>query len=103
MLSYVEPKDDAVVVGEERHEIVYAKDQPQFKPLRTLVEDRDEGGVLSRWSPTPEQRQAIAEGKDIYLELLCYHGPLTPILMFVAGDEDAEEIKAAFWPVVTPA
>jgi hypothetical protein len=99
MLSYLQPKDGPVIAGEEGRERVYAQDQPQYHPLRTLVEYDGFGAVLSRWSPTGEQRKAIAEGKDIYLELLTFHEPLQPILMFVAGDEDAEAIKAAFLPI----
>jgi hypothetical protein len=102
MLSYLQPKDGPVVAGEEQHERVFAKDQPEYIPLRTLVQRDAQGGVLSRWAPTEEQRKAIAEGADIYLELLTFHTPLQPILMFVAGDGDSEEIKAAFWPVREP-
>ena len=92
MLSYLEPKDGPVVAGEEQRERVYAKDQPQYKPLRTLVSPWPEGSVLSRWEPTPEQRLAIAGGADIFLSLYTFHGPLAPSLMFIAKDEDAGAI-----------
>jgi hypothetical protein len=100
MLSYLEPKDGPVIAGEEQHESVYAKDQPQYEPLRALISAAKEGAALSRWSLTVEQRAAIADGADIYLGLLTFHRGLQPILMFVAGDEDADAVKAVIGPIV---
>ena len=95
MIEYLQPKDGPVIAGLEGRERVFAKEQPEYIPLRTLVGVDSSGPVLSRWSPTAAQRAMIQQGKDIFLELLTFHTPLQPILMFVAGDEDAEEIKAA--------
>lgn len=100
MVSFLAPKDGPVIAGEEQHEIVFAKDQPQYKPLRALRMEDATGAVISRWSPTEEQRKAIAEGKDIYLSLYSFGGPLTPSLLFVGGDEDAAEIVGLFGPIV---
>lgn len=97
-IDYLEPASVPVVPGAEAQEVVYAKDQPEYNPLRTLVSHDTRRAVLSRWSPTAEQRKAIAEGKDIYLQLLTFHRPLQPILMFIADDGDAEEIKDTLWP-----
>jgi hypothetical protein len=36
MFDFVEPHDGPVVVGLEKFETVYAKNQPQYHPLRTL-------------------------------------------------------------------
>jgi len=83
MISYLRPKDGPVIEGSEHKEVVYAKDQPQYLPLRTLVGNDRERRVLSRWSPTPEQRKAIAEGADIYLQLMTFGDPLQPILVFI--------------------
>lgn len=77
-------KDGPVIEGRESEEVVFAKDQPQYKPLRCLVDDsRGDRRVMSRWSPTNEQRKAIADGADIYLTLLTHGNPLQPILMQV--------------------
>lgn len=92
MLSFLQPKDGPVVAGEEASEVVYAKDQPEYIPLRTQKSEWREGGVVSRWSPTEEQRKAIAEGKDIFLELLTFHQPLQPILMYIGDDSDGPAI-----------
>lgn len=84
MYDYIKPKDGPVVEGMEAEEVVYAKDQPEYIPLRTL---RGEGvmvPVISRWSPNEEQRKAIANGADIYLELSTFGGPLQPIRMAIS-------------------
>lgn len=95
MFSYLKPKDGPVIDGLEHKEVVYAKDQPQYVPLRTLVGDDRDRRVLSRWEPTAEQRKAIAEGADIYLQLLTFGNPLQPILMLVSDGswEDWEKIS----------
>jgi hypothetical protein len=94
MISYLKPKDGPVINGHESDEIVYAEDQPQYIPLRTLVGSDRDRKVLSRWSPNPEQRKALAEGADIYLQLLTFGDPLQPILMFIGDDlEDWEKIS----------
>jgi hypothetical protein len=92
MIDYIGPKDGPVVPGEELREVIYARDQREYLPLRTLRGSVTEVPVLSRWSPTPEQRQAIVEGKDIFLNLFTFGRPLQPIQMFVASDEDSTEI-----------
>src|SRR5690348_10524 len=83
MISYLNPKNGPVIEGHEDREVVYAKDQPQYLPLRTLVSNDKDRRVLSRWQLTAEQRKAIAEGADIYLQLMTFGDPLQPILMFV--------------------
>ncbi len=95
MFSYLKPKDGPVIKGLENREIVYAENQPQYIPLRTLVSDNRDQRVLSRWEPTPEQRKAIADGADVYLQLLTFGEPLQPIIMLVSDGswEDWEKIS----------
>ncbi len=95
MISYLKPKDGAVIEGLETKEVVYAADQPQYNPLRTLVGEGHNRRVLSRWSLTPEQRKAITEGADVYLQLMTFGEPLQPILMFVSDGswEDWEKVS----------
>lgn len=99
-IDYLQPKDGAVLPGQEHREKIYAEDQPAYKPLRALKSLGADGTVISRWSPTEKQREAIAEGKDIFLELLTFNYPLQPILMFIAGDEDAAEVIDHLWPTM---
>jgi len=83
-MDYLQPKDGPVVEGMEAKEVVFAKNQPQYAPLRCLVDDsRGDRRVTSRWTLTDEQRKAVAEGADIYLTLLTYGTPLQPIIMAI--------------------
>lgn len=85
MFSYLFPRDGAVIDGNEAYEVVYAKNQPQYLPLRALVSTGQEKQVLSRWTLTDEKRKAIANGADIYLTLWTFGAPLHPISMAI-GD-----------------
>jgi hypothetical protein len=89
MLTTINPRKGAVVDGYEDYERVYAKDQPEYNPLRTLRSPS--GNVISRWSLTAEQRLMIAAGEDIFLELMTFNQPLQPILLYLA---DPEEVLA---------
>ncbi len=82
MFSYLKPKDGPVISGLEEKEVVYAKNQPEYVPLRTLVSNGRDRRVLSRWEPTLEQRKAISEGADVYLQLLTFGQPLQPSGLF---------------------
>lgn len=90
-ISFLQPKDGPVIPGEEAREIVFAKNQPEYIPLRTIVGAGIERPVLSRWAPTDEQRERIAEGEDLYLRLLTFGGPLQPIMLFIAGEGNVSE------------
>jgi hypothetical protein len=90
MFGYMSPADKPVVDGLERYEVVFAKDQPEYIPLRTLTSNNAERLVLSRWTLTPEQRQAIAAGADVFLELGTFGNPLQPIRMIVAESMDID-------------
>ncbi len=71
-----------VIPGLEQHEKVFAKDQPQYLPLPALR--TSEGRVVARWSPTPEEREMIAQGADLFLGLLTFNMPLQPHFVYVA-------------------
>jgi hypothetical protein len=86
VFQYLKPKDGPVFDGLEQHEVVYAKDQPEYIPLRTLVSSGPKRKAISRWTLTPEQRAAIAAGADIFLELSTFGYPLHPIRMMVCDD-----------------
>lgn len=101
MFDYLSPKDGPVVEGLESQEVVYAKDQPEYIPLRTLVGQGANHPVISRWTFTPEQREAIANGADVFLELSTFYNretgqpnPLQPIRMSIS---DTSGSKFAEW------
>src|ERR1700719_4054431 len=89
MFDYLMPKNGPVFAGLEEREVLYAKDQPEYNPLRTLVSRDRERRVTSRWTLTDEQRKSVAEGADIFLTMLTFGEPLQPIQMAVGdGKED---------------
>jgi len=87
MFTYLSTHYGPVVDGLEEFETVYAKHQLQYVPLRTLPAEADHEGktrsAISRWHPTDEQRQAIADGADILLEVMHFGGPLAPVRMMI--------------------
>lgn len=94
MFEYLTPKNGPVFDGLEQKEIVYAKSQPEYVPLRTLVSSGPNCRVISRWTLTDEQRKAVAEGADIYLQLYTFGEPLQPIMMAVSdGKVDRDWVR----------
>jgi hypothetical protein len=78
-----------VVPGSEDFEVTYAKDQPEYAPLRVLRTDK---ALLSRWTLTDEERTHIANGGDLFIAVLHFGQPLQPILPVAAGPTEALEI-----------
>lgn len=100
MFDFLSSHDGPVIVGLEQFETVYAKDQPQYKPLRTLP-GRQGNSAISRYHLTDEQRKAIAEGADIYLELLHFKGPLEPSLLMVMSEPVDSDNFRKWWKAQT--
>lgn len=85
MFDYLTAHDGPVVDGLEKYETVYAKDQPEYIPLRTLPGEHG-NSAISRFHLTGEQRKAVAEGADIYLEIVHFKGPLAPSRLMVMSE-----------------
>jgi hypothetical protein len=93
-MDYLLPKDGPVFDALENKEVVYAKDQPEYLALRTLVSAGPSRRVISRWTLTEEQRKAVAEGADIFLMLHTFGHPLQPIQMAVSdGKDDVDWVR----------
>lgn len=93
MFDYLEPANRPVVEGLEAHEVIYAKNQPEYNPLRTLLSNTQERRVLSRWTLTPEQRRDVLNGADIFLELMTFGRPLQPIRLAIGDNPNAEYFR----------
>lgn len=75
------------------HEIVFAKDQPQYKPLPALVSKT--GVVLTRWHLTDSERDAVLSGADILLSISTFGNPLQPVrIQLVECEQDLFRIAA---------
>ncbi|RWG12254.1 MAG: hypothetical protein EOQ55_27265 [Mesorhizobium sp.] len=102
MFDYVNPHSGPVVAGLERFETVYAKDQPQYRPLRTLPGENG-NSAIARFHFTDAQRKAIADGADIYLELFHFRGPLAPSRMMVMSEPADTDSFRSWWRAQTSA
>ena len=72
-------------------ETVYAKDQPEYKPLPTIRNSK--GMVLSRWKMSDAEREAVVAGADVFLTCWTFNQPLQPIYMeVVACEQDIVEV-----------
>jgi hypothetical protein len=96
MFSYLNPFDGPVVEGMEKFEVVFAKEQPQYIPLRAIVSRDAQRNAMSRWTFTPEQRKAIYEGADIYLRLSTFGEPLQPISICVTEKWEPAWVRQEF-------
>lgn len=64
-------------------EATIAEDQEEYMPVTVALYDYADGsrGLLTRWTLTPEERQAVASGEDIYVQQLNFGTPMTPLIV----------------------
>jgi len=95
--DYLSASIGPVVEGMEDYEKIYALEQPEYIPLRTLPGENGMSAI-SRWELSKEQRKAIADGADILLEVTHFGGPLAPVRMMILNERGriAEDAKGHF-------
>lgn len=64
------------------HNVVFAKDQPQYQPLPALLE-KEPGRVTSCWKLTWRERFKILFTGKLWLSQLSFNEPLQPQLPLV--------------------
>jgi hypothetical protein len=67
-------------------ELTFAEDQSEYLPVTIAVYPEYEPGargLLWRFSFTPEEREAIAKGEDVYVMQLNFNTPMTPMSFHV--------------------
>lgn len=79
----MQPTSPVLTAEFQPAEVVYAKDQLEYMPLPVLRSPR--GVVMSRWTLTPEEREAVASGADILLCCHTFNTPLQPVSLEVIG------------------
>lgn len=64
-------------------ERVAAENQLQYKSIPVAQVPHDDGSVslVTRWRLTPEEREAIARGADLYVSQLNFGAPMSPLLI----------------------
>lgn len=78
----MDPTSPVIAPEFSDREVVYAKDQPGYRPLP--VHRTDDGMVLSRWHFTHEERLAVSQGADVYLYQWTGNRPLQPVAVTVS-------------------
>jgi hypothetical protein len=63
------------------HNVVFAKDQPEYQPLPAMKVLGPQGEVISCWELTDEELEVIVKTKRIYLSQWTFNNPLQPILL----------------------
>lgn len=72
------------------NELRIAEHQPEYTTIAAIPVRVEEGiAILTRWTFTEEERQRIAAGEDLILEVL---GQMVPVRLYVANNEDIREI-----------
>lgn len=66
--------------------IVFAADQPQYRPLPALI--YPEGVVRTEWRLTEEERQRIAAGENLRLWVWTFGQALQPVALEVTDERD---------------
>jgi hypothetical protein len=80
------PSDEAIVPGLEMYEVILGKNQAGVNQIRVLPGMKATGEVLMRFKFSELQRQVVADGGDLYVELRTFQLPMQPILAWVAGE-----------------
>lgn len=92
---YLKPANKPVVAEFASIEVVFGGSQKEYIALRALRSSGQNGDVLTRWTFTEEQRKAVADGADIFLNLMTFGQPLQPIRILVAHELDASSTADA--------
>jgi len=74
-----------VVPGKNLPEVIYAKNQPQYRQLPVFKQE--DGLTLSRWRLTWKERIKVLFSGNIYLTLLTFNHPLQPVKLQVEEPE----------------
>lgn len=88
--DYLTPALGPVVDGLEDHERIYALDQGQYLPIRTLIGEHGNSAIY-RLELTEDQRRMVADGADVLVEILHGGGPLAPSRVMLLNQRDAEK------------
>jgi len=73
--------------------VVYAKDQEGYIPLPAHVSPTPEGHVVTCWRLGFMERLRILFGGKLYVSLMTFHKPLTPIFMTTKKSKIFQDVK----------
>ncbi len=62
----------------KEHNVVFAKDQPEYQPLPAYKGNSEQGEVVSCWKLSFRERIRLLFTGKLWVSLLSFNGPLTP-------------------------
>lgn len=72
--------------------VVFGKDQPEYRPLPALVLQDSFRSVITCWELTDEEIEELTRTKRLYLKQLTFGNPLQPLLPTVDLSDGIELI-----------
>lgn len=87
MDTIIRPSDKPIVPVLKHLEITIQSSDPAVRPLIALIGTTPERYILTRFTPTDEQRLALSKNGDLFLCIQTHSQPLQPILLFVSEEE----------------
>lgn len=85
--DYLMPAQGPVVAGLEDHEKIYALEQSEYLAIRTLPAEEGASAIY-RCELSSAQRQMIADGADVLIEIVHFGGPLAPSRVMLLNQRD---------------
>jgi hypothetical protein len=79
-MEIADPRINPALVPDGSRAVVIAEHQTEYKDLPSV---RTPGGqVITRWTPTTEERAAVARGEDIFVTILSC-GAINPLFVTI--------------------
>lgn len=75
----------------DKANVVFAANQPQYKPLPAEYRGGKSGEILTCWELSPEEIERVKETGKIWLSVLTFGQPLQPVYLSVDKPEPFEE------------
>jgi hypothetical protein len=79
-----------ITIAEDQHEYLPVTAALVNHPGFPLRPGQQHNAIVVAFRPTDEERAKIAAGADLYLEMLTFGGPITPIILDVGPENMAE-------------
>ena len=79
-MNIVDPRVDPRYLPAGSRAIIIAEHQPEYLNLPSIRTPN--GHVITRWSPTDDERRRIMNGEDLYLTIWS-HGAINPVQLTV--------------------
>lgn len=93
--DYLTTGVDEVVKGLEQFEKIYALEQRQYIPVRSLPAENGASAIM-RYELKPHHRRMVVHGADILLEIVHFGGDLAPSRMMILNQNGIDKENLLF-------